>query len=146
MLVMAGGCTNPTKITQIDFSAMSARRITSRKGDSSSGVYETAVLGPGAHYKIWVPPNWQLGHRGLVLYAHGYANPAQPLVLPDNPAVFQAGILLKGYAVAYSSYSESGWAVKDGAIRTRQLRGYFTDAYGKRSPVRSVSAAPKAGP
>jgi pimeloyl-ACP methyl ester carboxylesterase len=80
-----------------------------------------------------VPPYWQLGHRGLVMYAHGYANPAQPVALPSIPEALQAVLLSNGYAVAYSSYSQNGWAVKDGAIRTRQLRGYFAEDYGEPS-------------
>ena len=35
-----------------------------------------------------------------------------------------------GYAVALSSYSENGWAVKDAVIRTRQLIGIFTSKAG----------------
>jgi pimeloyl-ACP methyl ester carboxylesterase len=75
-----------------------------------------------------------------VLFAHGYHGPV--IFLPDymgpgGPATgFAAGRLGEGllalnYAVAYSSYSEPGFAIKDGAIRTRQLVGLFTSHFGK---------------
>jgi predicted esterase len=141
LLLMAVGCTNPmSSVTDTEDSA-SARRITLRETDAYGVVHEKGVLGPGALYEIWVPPYWQGGHRGLVMYAHGYANPAQPVALPTEPQAFRAGVLGKGYALAYSSYSQNGWAVKDGAMRTRQLRGYFAEAYGKPSKAFLVGAS-----
>lgn len=41
----------------------------------------------------------------------------------------------RGYAVAYSSFAENGWAVKDGVESTHELRGLFNDTVGK--PQRS---------
>src|SRR5881296_2105223 len=39
-------------------------------------------------------------------------------------------LLSAGYAVAYSSYAENGWAVKDGAARTHELRDLFSSRFG----------------
>jgi pimeloyl-ACP methyl ester carboxylesterase len=39
-------------------------------------------------------------------------------------------LLAAGYAVAYSSYAENGWAVKDGAERTHELQGLFRSRFG----------------
>jgi dienelactone hydrolase len=38
---------------------------------------------------------------------------------------------LMGYAVAYSSYSSNGWAVKEGVSQTHQLRGLFKSHFGE---------------
>jgi pimeloyl-ACP methyl ester carboxylesterase len=141
LLVMAGGCTNPIGSAKDAAGSATARRVTSRETDAFGVVHEKGVLGPGALYEIWVPPYWQLGHRGLMMYAHGYANPSQPVALPSIPEDLQALLLSKGYAIAYSSYSQNGWAVKDGAIRMRQLRGYFAGAYGEPSKALLVGAS-----
>ena len=37
----------------------------------------------------------------------------------------------EGVAVAFSSFSESGWNIKDGAQRTHQLNGLFTSKFGR---------------
>jgi pimeloyl-ACP methyl ester carboxylesterase len=49
--------------------------------------------------------------------------PMERAILPLLPA--------QGFAVAWSSYSENGLAVKDGAQRTKQLRGIFAAAVGE---------------
>jgi pimeloyl-ACP methyl ester carboxylesterase len=41
--------------------------------------------------------------------------------------------LERGYAVAYSSFSDNGYALKSGVQRTHQLRGLFTAAFGRPS-------------
>ena len=90
----------------------------------------TGQTGPGALYAFFVPGNW---NGDVVYYAHGIVDAALPVSLPAGdgfPDVRDAlGAL--GYAVAYSSFSENGWAVKDGAASTHQLRGLFTAAVGK---------------
>ncbi len=104
---------------------------------SSSGVWSRQITGetsPGALYAFFVPTNW---NGDVVYYAHGIVDAALPVSLPTGdgfPAVRDAlGGL--GYAVAYSSFSENGWAVKDGANSTHQLRGLFAGAVGR--PKRS---------
>jgi len=75
-----------------------------------------------------VPENW---NGDLVLYAHGYIDPENEVELPGYGEDIQVALNLYGFGVAYSSYSENGWAVKDGVIRTRQLIGIFTSHFGK---------------
>jgi pimeloyl-ACP methyl ester carboxylesterase len=86
-------------------------------------------IGPGALYALFLPEAW---NGDLVLYAHGYQAPATEVALPD--AAFQLALrdelLAQGYGVAWSSYSETGYAVKDGVTRTRQLRGLFASNFG----------------
>ena len=100
---------------------------------SSSSVWSrqiTGETGPGALYAFFVPTMW---NGDVVYYAHGIVDAALPISLPTGdgfPDVRDAlGAL--GYAVAYSSFSENGWAVKDGAESTHQLRGLFSENVGK---------------
>jgi pimeloyl-ACP methyl ester carboxylesterase len=89
------------------------------------------VTGPGAHYEMHRPPGWM---GKLVLYAHGYVDPGTPIGPPSNDpsvALVRDVLLTLGFAVAMSSFSETGFAVKDGAQRTHQLRGLFTSRLGR---------------
>src|SRR5260370_29185663 len=82
------------------------------------------VTADGALYRFLVPSSW---NGQLVVYAHGYVSEGDPIALPNTPieqAAFQA-ITSQGFAVAMSSYAENGWAVKNGAQTTHQLRGLF---------------------
>lgn len=85
-------------------------------------------IGPGALYALFRPAGW---NGDLVVYAHGYVFPDAPIALPDDIDALREGILELGFGVAYSSYSENGFAIKDGLIRTRQLIGLFTSKLGR---------------
>jgi pimeloyl-ACP methyl ester carboxylesterase len=106
----------------------------------SRAVAEELGVKNGAQYAMFVPANW---NGRLVLYAHGFVDPAYPIALPDvlPPDVASWVIELRetllgaGYAVAYSSYSENGWAVKDGYERTHELRNDFISRFGKPNQV-----------
>ncbi len=134
-------CSNPLATREVPLSDALAQRVTGRSTDPFGVIRESGVLGPGALYEIHVPPAWESGHRGLVLYVHGYQNPVSPIVIPNDTAPFESILLGQGFAVAYSSFSQNGWAVKDGAIRTRQLRGYFAGAYGQPGKVYLIGAS-----
>jgi predicted esterase len=94
----------------------------------------TGATGPGALYAIYVPTNW---NGDAVTIAHGFRDVASPIDLRDQDGLFETREALGalGYAVAYSSYSENGFAVKDGTLRTHQLRGLLTAVLG-RAPAR----------
>jgi pimeloyl-ACP methyl ester carboxylesterase len=84
------------------------------------------ATGPGSLYKLFYPAVW---NGDLVIYSHGYVAPGEPIALPEVdplPATFNAF----GYGVAYSSFSENGYAIKDAVQRTRQLRGIFASRFG----------------
>jgi pimeloyl-ACP methyl ester carboxylesterase len=88
--------------------------------------------GPGSLYRLARPANW---NGDLVLYAHGYASPNDPVALPAEGDGFIAMFGAQGFAVAFSSFSENGWVVKDGAQRTHQLLGLFTSKFGRPNRV-----------
>jgi len=92
------------------------------------------VIGPGSLYGIYVPEGW---NGSVVFYAHGYSQLLNPIALPSAPEEIQLrdGLMELGYAVAWSSYSANGLAVKEGIQQTHQLKGLFTDYFGE--PVRS---------
>jgi len=89
-------------------------------------------IGPGALYRMVRPPDW---NGSLLLYAHGFVSATEPVTLPPDFELLADLFASQGFAVAYSSFSENGWAVKDGAQRTQQLLGLFTSKFGAPSRV-----------
>ncbi len=87
----------------------------------------TGEIGPGSVYRLDRPAEW---NGGLVLYAHGAVPPTIPVRLPPDAAPLRDALVARGYGFAYSSRSETGFALKDGVQRTRQLRGLFAEAFG----------------
>jgi pimeloyl-ACP methyl ester carboxylesterase len=86
--------------------------------------------GPGSSYALDLPAAW---NGDLVVYAHGIVDPALPVALPssqDNFDTVRDALLARGYAVAASSFSENGFALKDAAQRTHQLTGLFAANFG----------------
>jgi pimeloyl-ACP methyl ester carboxylesterase len=102
---------------------------------SPNAAAEQLGVSSGAQYAMFLPKAW---NGRLVLWAHGFVDPGAPIALPDVLPADVAPWLVKlretllgaGYAVAYSSYSENGWAVKDGAARTHELRTLFAIRFG----------------
>ncbi len=86
------------------------------------------TFGPGALYRLARPANW---NGGLLVYAHGYVSPDQPVALPPEGDLLISLLAPQGFAVAFSSFSENGWDVKDGTQRTHQLLGIFTSKFGR---------------
>ncbi len=78
--------------------------------------------GPGAEYALHVPRAW---NGDVVYYAHGFRDATAPVGMADQDQFYAVREALgaQGYAVAASAYSRNGFAVKDGAQRTHQLRG-----------------------
>lgn len=102
---------------------------------SPGAAAEQLGVSNGAQYAMFLPKAW---NGRLVLWAHGFVDPEAPIALPDVlPAdvapwlvELRETLLGAGYAVAYSSYAENGWAVKDGAARTHELRTLFAARFG----------------
>lgn len=90
-------------------------------------VHLDGEIGPGALWSIDVPASW---NGDLVVWLHGYTNPAAPIALPAFGPMRDA-MLAQGYAVVASSYSENGYAVKLGMIQSHQLRGIFASRVGQ---------------
>ena len=99
--------------------------------------------GPGSEYALYIPRAW---NGEAVYYAHGVRPPLEPVALrdQDNFYALRDALGAEGYAVAYSSFSENGLAVKDGAQRTHQLRGLLA-AHLDGQPARSYLAGHSLG-
>ncbi len=99
----------------------------------------------GAYYSIVIPANWTAG-RGLVFWNHGFqsfltgfeTNDLLDILNPfwdgfytgdieDEPGLGPYGdyILEQGYAMAASSYSQTGWAVFDSHISNGEMYNEF---------------------
>jgi pimeloyl-ACP methyl ester carboxylesterase len=88
--------------------------------------------GPSSVYRLVRPTNW---NGILVLYAHGYVPKVAPVsITPDDELVISL-LAPQGFAVAVSSFDETGWVIKDGTQRTQQLLGLFTSKFGNPTHV-----------
>jgi pimeloyl-ACP methyl ester carboxylesterase len=89
----------------------------------------------GADFLIDIPPHW---NGTLLLYSHGYVVPGDPNPAQDagdpGTALFLLG---SGYALAGSSYSQTGWALQQAFHDQMALLEYFQDHYGK--PARTIA-------
>src|ERR1043166_171931 len=86
----------------------------------------------GSLYRLVRPTNW---NGRLVLYAHGFVPSDEPVALPPEGGLLSSLVAPQGFAVAYSSFSENGWAVRDGMERTHQLLGIFSARFGRPARV-----------
>lgn len=99
--------------------------------------------GPGSLYALHIPRDW---NGDAIYYAHGFRDAASPVDLRDQDQLFAMRDELgaRGFAVAYSSFSNNGFVVKDGVQRTHQLRGLLASALGGQ-PQRSFLAGHSLG-
>ncbi len=106
--------------------------------ETSTAIWErviTGETGPGSQYQLFLPRTW---NGTAIFYSHGIRDVLEPVSLrdQDNLGAIRDQLGQLGFAVAYSSYSENGYAEKDGAQRTHQLRGLLTSQFG--APQRSL--------
>jgi pimeloyl-ACP methyl ester carboxylesterase len=101
------------------------------------------TAGDGSSYGLAMPESW---NGGLVVYAHGIVDPGLPVAIPSSQDGFTVlrGLLMdRGYAVAYSSFSENGYSLKSAMQRTHQLGGLFTATFAR--PTRTYLAGHSLG-
>lgn len=96
-------------------------------GVASAQQVITGTIADGSQYELAMPATW---NGILVVYAHGIVDPQAPIAVPDV-APLRDGLMANGFAVAYSSFSSNGYAVKDGIQRTHQLKGLFTAQFAR---------------
>lgn len=93
----------------------------------------TGVTADGAEYAIFVPDVW---NGDAVFYAHGIIPPLAPVAFPgsgdwDDAQAIRDGLGQLGFAVAYSTFNENGYAIRNGIQRTHALRGIFISKIGR---------------
>ena len=73
----------------------------------------------------------------MLVYAHGYVSPDQPIAIPEDQLTLPDGTSLPGsftalgYAFAVSSYRVNGLAAVEGQEDLKELTGIFTKQFGK---------------
>jgi len=80
----------------------------------------------GALWEIDKPADW---NGELVLYLHGYSSPTDPVALPHNEAI-RDSLVARGFAVAASSFSSNGYAVREGVRESDDLNDVFRERIG----------------
>ena len=124
-LLAVAACTDAVPVAPV----ASPNPLATKSAIEPFGPWATIVegsTGPGSLYGIYVPNNW---NGDVIYFVHGILPPQAPVSLPDDPTDWDGFILIRdqfgalGFAVAYSSFSENGLALKDAAQRTHQLRG-----------------------
>ena len=101
---------------------------------SSKGTCQDGTQRSGALYRICMPElsRW---NGDLVIFAHGYVAPDEPLAIPELelPGGFSIPEIVNklGFAFATTSYSTNGLAVRQGIADLRDLIDIFSTAYGQ---------------
>ena len=117
----------PVNRTQYSTVLMAALALaTSSAASAATFAGQTAS---GAYFQIETPANWQPGN-GLVLINHGFTLDS-PRPNPSlGEAVLRTKILSQGFAIAASSYSDSGWATFRIGQDYRELMSEFRRVFG----------------
>jgi len=105
------GASLPATTTAGSGIAMPSARLTNAALSSTDSTITKTGTVDGAAYEVQVPQNF---NGTVLLYSHGYVFDGAPDPTPIDASdpVSQAILLQQGYALAGSSYSEQGWAVK----------------------------------
>ncbi|HEY6828231.1 MAG TPA: hypothetical protein VI259_15335, partial [Gemmatimonadaceae bacterium] len=131
-LMFAGACSDQSPVAPMHNASAAARRDISTPLTWANQI--TGTTADGAQYAVYVPAAW---NGDVVFYAHGVIPPQAPVILPvpdqnwDDIASLRDALGQAGFAIAYSSFGENGYAIKDGIQRTHQLRGIFTAKVGR---------------
>jgi pimeloyl-ACP methyl ester carboxylesterase len=120
ILLAAISCTDQSPVSPSLDPGVGTASVTTPTSGPWARVVE-GETGPGSLYALYIPAHW---NGDAIYYAHGIRPPLDPITLNDQDKFFEVRDALGalGYAFAYSSFSENGLAVKDGAQRTHQLR------------------------
>ena len=101
-----------------------------------AGACEDGRQEGGAIYRICMPQSG--GWNGdLIVFAHGYVAPNEPLEIPEDQLKLPGGLTIPevanrlGFAFATTSYRTTGLAVRQGVEDLRDLVRLFTEAYGE---------------
>jgi pimeloyl-ACP methyl ester carboxylesterase len=145
-LLLAAGCSEQLPLPSEPAPGAVLSPTAARTADVSEPWAEVVdgEVGPGTSYRIYVPKGWQekpQAERKLVVYAHGIVAPFLPVAQPTEGDGMAQIFGSQGFAVAMSSYKETGLAMKDGAQRTHQLSGIFASRFGKPSRTYLVGSS-----
>lgn len=97
----------------------------------------------GAIYRICMPNTW---NGELVIFAHGYVSPLEPVAIPEDQ-LSAGGVSLAdavnflGYGFATTSYSKNGLAVQEGMADIVDLVDIFIAEQGQPSRIYLIGAS-----
>ncbi len=98
----------------------------------------------GAHYRYYIPIDW---NQDLVVYAHGYVSPLEPLGIPENQLQLPDGTSIpelvteQGYVFAVTSYRQNGLAAPEAVIDLVELTYLFNTLFQDAHHVYLVGAS-----
>ena len=98
-------------------------------GIQPSAGCSNGTLEHGALFRVCFPSSW---NGDLVLYAHGYVSPDQPLSLPDDQVGGQSvsgAATALGYAFATTSYRANGLVAPDAVADLVELKDTIEERY-----------------
>ena len=129
LLAVGAGCAkkSATAPTAADAPAARAAEATHHRRYDGKQVHLEGRSSSGALWEIDKPADW---NGDLVLYLHGYSFPSDPVALPHNEAI-RDSLVARGFAVAASSYSSNGYAVREGVRESAALGEVFRDRIGR---------------
>ena len=130
-LLVVSGCGGPN-LTGLNYVVAgmlpqdyAAHGVNKGRAQEAGAVHLEGEIGPGALWTIDQPDTW---NGDLVVYLHGYLDPALPVLEPGAQPGFapiRDALLTRGFSVVASSYSTNGYAVKEGMEQSHQLSGLF---------------------
>ena len=103
---------------------------------SDSACGEDGAQPSGAIYRICLPDAPMPWNGQLVVYAHGYVDPTQPVGLPEDQLSIPGFgsiadiVTVQGYAFAATSYRRNGLAIQEGVADIMELLDIFEQTVG----------------
>lgn len=100
-----------------------------------------------AVYRICRPPWWWNRNGDLVIWAHGFVEPSEPVAIPEDQLCIPGSICIPdvvnflGYDFATTSYSKNGLAVQEGIADVVELVDLYAAQYGQPNNVYLVGAS-----
>jgi pimeloyl-ACP methyl ester carboxylesterase len=128
-LATSAGCGRKNMLAPSVSAAESARAAEQFRHRNSAGL-AVHLEGRSATGALWVLDKPAAWNRSLIVYLHGYTLPSDPVALPNNGEV-RDSLLARGYAVAASSFSSNGFAVREGMRDSDALREIFRQHVGE---------------
>ena len=104
--------------------------------ESDAACGEDGTQPSGAIYRICLPDAPMPWNGQLVVYAHGYVDPTQPVGLPEDQLSIPGFgsiadiVTVQGYAFAATSYRRNGLAIQEGVADIMELLDIFEQTVG----------------
>lgn len=129
LLATGSGCGKKSAVAPTVTHAQAARGAEATRHHRFNGqrVHLEGRVSSGALWEIDKPADW---NGDLVLYLHGYSFVTDPVALPHNEAI-RDSLVARGFAVAASSFSRNGYAVKEGVRESAALNEIFDERIGR---------------